>query len=94
MFNPVWAERKKGQGVIEISRDTKSWVLTGIDIVFFQNPLSVTAVAYGLYPVRDPDPANLAPLRVGDLNCVAERVWDHFRGALVGWLVVLGLTAL
>ena len=34
------------------------------------------------YPIRDPDPANLAPLRDGDLNCVAQRVVDNFKGAL------------
>ena len=35
-------------------------------------------------PVRDPDPANLVPLRDGDLNCVAQRVVEHFEGALRG----------
>ena len=68
----------------EVSRDTKSGVLTGIDSVFFQNAYPVTAVANGLYPVRDQDPANLAPLSDGDLNCVAQRVVDHFKGALRG----------
>ena len=84
MFDPVRTERKKGQGVIEISRDTKPGVLTGIDSMFFQNAYPVNAVAYGLYPIRDPDPANLAPWRDGDLNCVAQRVVDHFEGALRG----------
>ena len=83
-FDPVRAERKKGQGVIEVSRDTKPGVLTGIDSVFYQNAYPVTAVAYGLYPIRDPDPANLAQLRDGDLNCVAQRVVEHFEGALRG----------
>ncbi|MEW8689167.1 MAG: hypothetical protein AB2556_25375, partial [Candidatus Thiodiazotropha sp.] len=32
----------------------------------------------------DPDPANLAPLRDGDLNCEAQRVMEHFEGALRG----------
>ena len=70
-FDPVRTERKKGQGVIEITRDTKPGLLTGIDSVFYQNAYPVTAVAYGLFPIRDPDPANLAPLRDGDLNCMA-----------------------
>ncbi|MEW8615753.1 MAG: hypothetical protein AB2610_21560, partial [Candidatus Thiodiazotropha sp.] len=83
-FDPVRTERKKGQGVIEISRDTKPGVLTGIDSVFYQNAYPVTAVAYGLYPIRDPDPANLAPLRDGNLNCVAQRVVEHFEGTLRG----------
>ena len=83
-FDPVKAERKKGQGVVEVSRDIKPGVLTGIDSVFYQNAYLVTAVVYGLYPVRDPDPTNLAPLRDDDLNCVAQRVVEHFEGALRG----------
>ena len=71
-FDPVGAERKEGQGVIEVSRDTKPGVLTGIYSAFYQNAYPVTAVVYGLYPIRDPDPVNLAPLRDGDLNCVAQ----------------------
>ena len=59
-------------------------MLTGIDSVFYQNAYPVTAVVYGLYPIRDPDPANLAPLKDGDLNCVAQRVGEHFEGALRG----------
>ena len=52
--------------------------------MFYQNSYPVTAVAYGLYPIRDPDLANLAPLREDDLNCVAQRVVEHFEGALRG----------
>ena len=59
-------------------------MLTGIDSVFYQNAYPVTAVVYGLHIVRDPDPANLAPLRDGDLNCVAQRVVEYFEGALRG----------
>ncbi len=69
-FNPVRAERKKGQDVIKISQDTKPGALIGIDQVFYQNAYPVTAVVYGLYPIREADPANLAPLIDGDLNCV------------------------
>ena len=58
--SPDWA--KEEPGVIEISRDTKPGVLTGIVSVFYQNVYPVTAVAYGLYHIRGPDPANLAPL--------------------------------
>ena len=83
-FDPARAEQKKGWGVIEVARNTSPGVLTGIDSVFYQNAYPVTAVVYGLYPVRDPDPANLAPLRDGDLNCVAQRVVEHFEGALRG----------
>ena len=52
--------------------------------MFCQNAYPDTAVVYGLFPVRDPDPANLASLRDGDLNCVAQRVVEHFEGALIG----------
>ena len=83
-FDPVRAERKKGRGVVEVARNTSPGLLTRIDSVFYQNAYPVTAVAYGLYPIRDPDPANLAPLKDGDLNCVAQRVVEHFEGALRG----------
>lgn len=65
---------EKDQGAIEFSRGTKAGVLTGIDKVFYQNAYPVTAVVYGLYTVRDPDPANLSLLRVRDLNCVAHHI--------------------
>ena len=81
-FSPGWA--KEEPGVIEVTRNTSPGVLTGIDSVFYQNAYPVTAVVYGLYPIRDPDPANLAPLRDGDLNCVAQTVVEHFEGALRG----------
>ena len=83
-FDPVWADRKKGRGVVEVAWNTSTGVLIGIDSVFYQNAYPVTVVVYGLYPVRHPDPANLAPLRDGDLNCVAQRVVEHFEGALRG----------
>ncbi len=67
-----------------MTSQTKPGVLTDIHNVFYNNAYPVTAVVYGLYPVRDPDPANLAPLRDGDLNCVAQRVIEHFEGALRG----------
>ena len=52
--------------------------------MFYQNAYPVTAVACGLYPIRYPDRANLAPLRDGDLSCMAQRVVEHFEGALRG----------
>ena len=70
-FDPVRAERKKGRKVVEVARNTSPGVLTGIDSVFYQNAYPVTAVAYGLYPIRDPDPANLAPLKDGSESCGA-----------------------
>ena len=67
-----------------VVRNTRPGVLTGIDSVFYQNAYPATAVVYGLYLLRDPDPASLAPLKDGDLNCVAQRVVEHFEGALRG----------
>ena len=78
-YDPVCAERKKGQGITEICRDTKPGLLTGIDKVYCQNAYPVTAVVYGLYPISDPDPANLAQLRDGDLTCVACERWSTSR---------------
>jgi len=81
-IDPVHTERKKGQSIIEISQNTMPGALTEIDSVFYQNAYSVTAVVYGFYPVRDPDPANLVTLGDGDLNCVTQRVPEHFEDAL------------
>ena len=53
-FDLVRAQRRKGQGVIEVSRDTKPGTLTGIDSVFYQNVYPITTVVFGLYPIRDP----------------------------------------
>jgi len=82
--DPVQAKRKKRQGIIEISQNTKPGALTGINSVFYQNAYPVTTVVYGLYPVSDPDPANLVPVRDGDRNSVAQRVMEHFESALRG----------
>ena len=67
-----------------VARNTRPGVLTGINSVFYQNASPTTTVVYGLYLLRDPDPANLALLKDGDINCVARRVVEHFEGALRG----------
>ena len=66
------------------SLGTQPGTLTGIDKVHYERTYPETAVVYGLYTIRDPDPANLALLKDGDLNCVAQRVVEHFEGALRG----------
>ena len=43
----------------------------------------MTAVVCGLYPIREPDQANLAPMKVGRLCCMAERGIGHFEVALI-----------
>ena len=83
-FDPVRTEKKKGQGIVVCStrtEDAKPGTLVGIDRVFYQNAYPVTAVVYGLYPIREPDPANLAPMRHGNYNCVAQRVIEHYENA-------------
>lgn len=53
--NPVCAERKNRQVVVELSRDLNPGALVGVDSVFYQNAYLVTAVVYGLNTLRDPD---------------------------------------
>lgn len=70
-LDPVRNERGRGRAIIDITPGTRPGILMGIDHVFYQNAYPVTVVIYGLYPVRDPEPTNLAPLQDGDLNCIA-----------------------
>ena len=58
--------------------------MEGIDRLYYANAYPVSAVVYGLYPIREPDEKNLDPMRDGDLNCVAQRVVKHFEGAQRG----------
>lgn len=81
---PVEEEARKGGKTVEISRETKPGALTGIDKVYYKSAYPYTMVIYGLYPIREPNPDNLAPLKDGDLNCVAQSVVDHFDNALRG----------
>lgn len=89
-MGPIREEEAKGEEIVTITRETKPGVLTGIDSVYYQNAYPVTAVVYGLYPIREPDQTNLAPMRVGRFNCVVQRAMEHFEGALRGQ----GLTAI
>ena len=83
-FEPVRTEIKNGQDIIEITKATRPGALTGIDKVYYQKLYPVAAVVYGLYPLRDPDLENLAPLRDGKLNHVTQRVVQHFEGSMTG----------
>ena len=83
-FAPLKEGRAHGGKVLEISRITNPGALEGVDRLYFQNANPVTEVVYGLYPIRDPDPENLASMHTGDLNCVAQRVVEHFEGAQHG----------
>ena len=81
---PTREEARRGQGVITITTTTRLGVLKGIYRVYYQNAYPVTAVVYVIYPIRKSDQAGLAPTRVGRLNCVVQRVVEHFKGALRG----------
>ena len=67
---------------MEISTATRPGALTGIDKVYYQKAYPETAVVYGLYIFRDPDLENLAPLQEGNLDCVSQRVVEHFEGSI------------
>ena len=75
---------KRVRALLKNTQDTKPGVLPGNDRSYYQNAYPVTAVVYGLNPLRDPDHANLTPLRQGELNCVAQGVVEYFEGALRG----------
>lgn len=83
-FAPLKQSQTRGGNVLELSSATKPGALEGIDRLYYQNAYPVSAVVYGLYPIREPDEQNLEPMRDGDLNCVAQRVVDHFEGAQRG----------
>ena len=71
--------------VITISKNTKPGLLIGVESPYFKNAYPVTAIAYGLYLVQEPDPDNLEPLRVGKLNCVAQRVMEFYNASVRGF---------
>ena len=51
--------------------------------------LTANAVIYGLYKIREPDSNRLMPMKDGALNCVAQRVIEHFEKSKRGY----GLTS-
>ena len=80
-FAPLNQGRTRGGNVLEVTPETQPGALEGIDRLYYANAYPVSAVVYGLYPIREPDEKNLDPMRDGDLNCVAQRVVKHFEGA-------------
>ncbi|KAK3700996.1 hypothetical protein RRG08_063250 [Elysia crispata] len=83
-FAPLRQGRTRGGEVVEVTPETRPGALEGIDRLYYVNAYPVSAVVYGLYPIREPDERNLDPMRDGDLNCVAQRVIKHFEGAQRG----------
>jgi len=55
-FDPVKAQRRKGKGIVVISKDTKPEAFTGIDMPYYENAYPVIAVVYGLYPSETQTP--------------------------------------
>ena len=78
----------RGGGILVISTVTAPGALVGIDRFYYANAYPVSAVVYGLYPIREPDQNNLAPMREGYFHFVAQRVIEHFENAQKG----LGMT--
>ncbi|KAK3718248.1 hypothetical protein RRG08_023019 [Elysia crispata] len=83
-FAPLRQGRTRGGEIVEVTPETRPGALEGIDRLYYVNAYPVSAVVYGLYPIREPDERNLDPMRDGDLNCVAQRVIKHFDGAQRG----------
>ena len=81
-FDPI---KNKLNKIVTISKTTKPGLLIGVEGPYYKNAYPVTAVVYGLYPVRTPDPDNLQPLKVGKLNCVAQRVMEFYSTSTRGF---------
>ena len=81
-FAPL--KQVRGGHILTISTVTPPGALVGIDGLYYKNAYPVSAVVYGLYPIREPDQNNLAPMREGDYNCVAQRAIEQFENAQRG----------
>lgn len=75
-FQPL-RRQKRGDEIVEVRPTTRPGLLVGIDTLYYQAAYPMSAVIYGLYPIRAPNAANLAPMRAGDLNCVARVAIAH-----------------
>ena len=83
-FAPLKQGRIRVGNVFEVTPQTRPGALEGIDRLYYANAYPVSAVVYGLYPIREPDERNLDTMRGGYLNCVAQRVIKYFEGAQRG----------
>ena len=76
---PNQRRSKKGQGIVTTTSGARSGVLTGINHVDrYKNCYPLTAVVYGLYPIREPDQANFAPMRSWPTPLFVQKVIGHF----------------
>ena len=79
----------KTKKTVVVSRDSKPGLLTGIDKPYYERAYPETAVVYGIYPLNEkPDIGKLKPMKYSSLtsplNCVAERITEHFTNASRG----------
>ncbi|KAK3771926.1 hypothetical protein RRG08_053907 [Elysia crispata] len=79
-FAPLRQGRTRGGEVLEVTPETRPGALEGIDRLYYVNAYPVSAVVYGLYPIRELDERNLDPMRDGDLNCVARESSSTLKG--------------
>ncbi|CAI2201245.1 1840_t:CDS:1, partial [Funneliformis geosporum] len=86
-----------GPNVI-LTKKTKPGFWVGIDEKFLvkiiqgdkkseYRELDANAVVYGLYRIQEPDSKRLMPIKDGTLNCVAQRVIEHFEKAKRGYVL-------
>lgn len=75
--------RKKGYGVDEIIQATAPDAIIGVDKDYCLDAHPVTAVVYVFYSLRVPEFANLARIKNVDVNCVAQKMVEHFEEAVM-----------
>ncbi|CAG8760939.1 2173_t:CDS:1, partial [Ambispora leptoticha] len=98
-YEPIRESKKAGGKYVGggpnviLTKKTKPGFWVGIDEKFLVREVSEqsevgrldsNAVVYGLYRIRKPDVNQLMPMKDGALNCVAERVIEHFDQAKRG----------
>jgi hypothetical protein len=98
-YEPIRESKKAGKKFVPggpnvvLTKKTKPGFWVGIDKKFLVRvaagqsedvELTDNAVVYGLYRIRKPDSSRLMPMKDGTLNCVAQRVIEHFEKAKRG----------
>lgn len=74
----------KGGAVLTVSGNVPPGRLVGIDEQYYDPTYPASAVVYGFTRVVPPGQAPLMPMRVGDYNCVAMRLREHYNKKLRG----------
>ena len=99
-YQPIRESKRAGKKFVPggpnviLTKKTKPGFWVGIDEKFLVREVSIesnigdlteNAVVYGLYRIREPDSKRLMPMKDGALNCVAQRVIEHFEKAKRGY---------